>query len=252
MKKQTAILLITIAIASVLSCNKKEKATPKSIAVSVIVDITDSIALYPNADAVLRSYQFDKDKNTKALCRVCLITDKQLNAIEDYHLDDGVTTERDNKFDDPQHRQKLILLYYQTIRKALSDFTAIHSKDSALKHSECFKTIAGELSEMKRKHADKNTLLVFSDISENSDLFSSYTKKGKDLLFNHPEKLIAIFEQTKLLPDDLKGFNIFFVFQPKSRDEDKVYVAMSNIYKSLLEKRGARVTVQASNKNYTP
>jgi hypothetical protein len=244
------IFITIIALTLLLSCNKKDKAIPKSITVAAIVDITDPLVLYPNPDAILRLYGFDKEKNTEAFFRLCLITDRQINTTEDFHLGNGITTEADNKIDDPQFRQKLILAYYKTIRKSITDFTVINRKDSSLRYSECFKNITRQLSEMKQKHATENTLLIFSDLQENTEFFSNYAKQGKDLLYNHSEKLVAIFDKTKLLPDDLKGFNIFFLFQPKNRNEDKAYVAMTTIYKSLLEKRNARVTITASNKNY--
>jgi hypothetical protein len=249
--KQLIMSFAVVFITGMFSCNKRESLIPYIIQVTAIVDITDPLALYPDADAILRLYGLDKDKDREAFFRLYLITDKQLNQMESFHLPDGFTTEANNRFDDPQYRQKTILLFYQTLHKALSDFTAIHNRDSSLKHSECFKTIAEQLINMKRKHADENTLLVFSDIRENSDLFSSYKKKGQDSLFSSPEKIISIFEKTKLLPDDLKGFNIFFVYEPKSREDDKIYVSMVSIYRVMLEKRGARVNVQASSKNYT-
>lgn len=249
--KQLIISLTVIFVTGIFSCNKKQVHSPYLIQTTAIVDITDPLRLYPDADAILRLYGFDKDKDREAFFRLCLITDKQLNQMEDFHLPDGYTTEANNRFDDPQYRQKTILLFYKALHKALSDFTTLHNKDLSLKHSECFKTVAEQLTNMKRKHADENTLIIFSDIHENSDLFSSYTKKGKDSLYSSPEKVTAIFEKTRLLPDDLKGFNIFFVYEPKSREDDKVYVSMVSIYRVMLEKRGARVTVQASSKNYT-
>ncbi len=246
------ILITVIGLTILLSCNKKDSEIPKSVAVAAIVDVTDPLALNPNPDAILRLYGFDKDKNREAYFKLCLITDRQLNKTEEVHLKDGMTTEGDNTFDDPQFRQKLILGFYQTIRNLVTDFTATHRTDSPLPYSECFKTIARELSEMKQKHASENTLLVFSDLQENAELFASYTKLGKALLYTHPEKVITLFEQARLLPDDLKGFNVVFVFESGNREEDKAYTAMSDIYKSLLEKRGARITVTANNKNYIP
>jgi hypothetical protein len=94
-------------------------------------------------------------------------------------------------------------------------------------------------------------LLVFSDQQENSELFSCYTKANQLLLHKSPDKVAKHLDSFHLLPENLKGYTIFFVYQPKTREEDQKYLEMITVYKMLLEPRGATVTIQASNNSYT-
>ncbi len=137
--------------------------------------------------------------------------------------------------------------FYAEIRTAISDFNAEHQLDSSLNFSECFLTIANELQLMKNKSGERNVLLVFSDLQENSNLFSCYTKANQELLYESPDTISQIFESMHLLPKNLNSIKVIFIFQPLTRPQDQKFEAMVKIYRKLLESRGATVIVQANN-----
>jgi len=218
----------------------------RSVDLIAIVDVTDKQTVLPQAESILKLYDFDSDRNIKASFRICSITDRQLNPKKDTYLPNGSVTEKDNLQDDPYYREKLILSFYNGVRKDINDFSATNKNDTSLNHSECFRTIADELNDMKNNQAQKKILLIFSDLQENSDLFDCYKTKDQELLDKKQGEVLKIFEQANLLPNDLKGIITIFIYDPRYRKDDQRYMSMVSIYKKLLESRGAIVKVQAN------
>jgi hypothetical protein len=251
MKKVCMLLHFSIIFSCLNSCNKHEAQSLLPKQITAIVDITDPHAVHPEVDAILRMYRFDQNKDIEAHFRLCLITDKELNHTEDFHLNNGIETEKENKHGQNQYRERLILNFYQNIRTSLMEFNQSHNTDTSLAYSECFKILADEIQLMKSKQCKDNTMLIFSDMQENSKIFSCYSKHTQEMLENNAEKVINLFEKTHLLPDDLAGFTFFFVYEPVNRAQDQAYTRMLRIYQKLLEKRTAVVKIQTNNKSFS-
>ena len=246
--KQILYLLMSSLL---FSCTKTTvDSTIQSCCVSLIDDRTDSFALSIEADPILRLFGFSENKEKEATLRYVLITDKKLNPINTFHLEDGISTERENKNDIVQFREQLIRSFYKQIRKGL------HQADQPIaksyQHSECFYTITSELTALSQSKSTERILIVYSDLQENSDLFNCYSIKGYRMLIDYREKVKSLFDNSKHLPDNLKGIRVYFVFQPNTRQEDNTYLSMFRVYKSLLKERGAIVSYQATSKNYLP
>ncbi|MDP4103345.1 MAG: hypothetical protein Q8935_00210 [Bacillota bacterium] len=226
--------------------NSTHVISNRSIDVIALVDITDQQTVLPQAESILKLYDFDSDRNIKASFSICSISDRQLNPQKDTYLPNGSVTEKDNLQDDPYYREKQILSFYNGVRKDINDFIATNKNDTSLNHSECFRTIADELSDMKNNQARKKILLIFSDLQENSNLFDCYKTKDQELLDKKQGEVLKIFEQAHLLPNDLKGIITIFIFNPRNRKDDQHYMSMVSVYKKILKSRGAIVKVQAN------
>jgi hypothetical protein len=50
--------------------------------------------------------------------------------------------------------------------------------------------------------------------------------------------------EIQMLPENLSNVRIVFFFNPATREEDMEYMKMVEVYRMLLELRGAKVTVQ--------
>ncbi|MBP6024908.1 hypothetical protein [Ferruginibacter sp.] len=246
------LLMVTLFLNALVctSCNKKQRHQTASIQVTALVDITDPRDVLPDAETLLSFYEFTKDKNIKALFRITATTDKLLNPVAEHHLASGDETEKDNQFDDPDYREKLVLSFYTNVRQAVSAFNTKAQQDTLLGHSECFRSIAGELTRMVENKTDKSLLVVYSDLAENSDLLNVYTKIAPEQIFKHPDSVLQKFEATKLLPRSLSGFTVLFIFQPKNREEDKLFAAMAEMYKKMLSALGAKVIIRSDNPKY--
>ena len=135
MKKLLPVLLLNLFYCS---CKENNIEVKYSINVAVAGDITDPLSLLPAAEPILKLYEFDRNKNAEADFRLSTITDKHLNPAIQYHLPEGSVTEKDNDQDDPNFREKLILSFYETMKRAISNFDTASHLDSSLNHSECF------------------------------------------------------------------------------------------------------------------
>lgn len=246
------LLMVSLVLNTLVhvACNKKPEHQTAAIQVIALVDITDPRDVLPDAESLLSFYDFMRDKNTKAFFRITATTDKLLNPVAEHHLASGDETEKDNKFDDPDYREKLVLSFYANVRQSVSAFNTKARYDTMLKHSECFRSIAGELARMKENKADKNLLVIYSDLGENSDLFSVYEKAALAHVLKNPDSVLKKFEATKLLPRSLSGFTVLFIFQPKNRAEDKLFTIMAGLYKKILSGLGAKVIIRSDNPKY--
>lgn len=240
-----------IIIAALLhSCQKGETTAEPSKNISAVIDITDNDAIFPESQPIVKLFGFDKTREMEAWFRISTVADRQLNPAMESHLPNAKATEKDNIQDDPNHRDKQILSFQSAVRKTISSFNSTNKKDTTLPNSECFATICNELQLMKKKGATDNILLVYSNLYENSDIFDSYSKENMKLLMDSTEKIAEMFNKTDLLPDSLEGYAIYFIYQPRTREADKKYMAMVEMYKLLLEPKDAKVIVQTTNTFY--
>lgn len=241
-----AIILSTL----LYSCHKGETTTEPTKNISAVIDITDNDAIFPESKSVIKLFGFDTVRGGEAWFRISTVTDRLLNPAIEHHLPDSKETEKNNIQDDPNYRDKLIISFQAAIRKTIASFNSTNKKDTTLSNSECFATICNELQLMKKRGAKDNILLVYSNLYENSDFFNSYTKENIKIIMDSTEKVVNIFNETGLLPNSLNGYTIYFIYQPGSREGDKKYMAMVEVYKLLLEPRGAKIVVQATNDLY--
>lgn len=244
MKKLISILISLVAL---LSCNKASKEQPDSIYVTTVVDITDSRQVYPDAEHILPLFGFKNNEASEAMFKICTVTDKELNPAIEFRLPNGIETEKDNLEDDPDFRQKLIVKFFTSIRNTIAAFNTKVISDTAINHSECFKSISNELQSLVNQKSVKRVLLVYSDLQENSAFFNCYSKSNQKLVQSNPERVADIFDTAGLMPKGLKNITVSFIYNPISREDDIRFMAMLKVYKKLLEVRGAKVTVSASN-----
>lgn len=239
-------LFITLCLFCIGSCKSDLHERDDYIDVSVIRDRTDPHILKPEANSILSLFNLSADKSAGVNFRYHEISDKVLVPVINLQLPDESVTKRQNRKNEPMFREKIILNFYDTIRKTLS-YPDMNNDSSFLDHSECFKTISGELSILSQSNRTNRVLLIFSNLFENSTIANIYAGKTKNLLLQNPVKLVEQFNKAHLLPETLIGIKVFFIFQPASREEDLLYLKMADIYKRLLELRGAIVKVQADN-----
>jgi hypothetical protein len=239
-----ASLFFVMVLAGIGCSQKKEKQpeTDLSVAVSVISDITDTHALIPVANPLLQLYRFDQYPETEALFRLRSISDKLLTPVATCRLADGHHTQEQNTEDDPQFRKKNINAFYKRVRQLLNDFYVQTDTTVSLTNSECIRTICDELQYLATDSSTKKILTVFSDLKEKSDLFDVYAAT------EDPGVLIEQkLKEKGMMPERLDGITIFFVYAPADRKQDVQYRQLVQAYKKVMEARGGRVIIQATN-----
>ena len=244
---KTSIFLLTM-ILFVAGCDTGKQAKeplPGSITVSAIRDVTDKHRLWPIANPLLRLYSSKENPDAEYQFRLRTISDKVLTPVSSCRLPDGITTEKENKEDDPQFRKRNISAFYSRVREIVNEFSDPEDGLQSLKNSECIRTICDELVQLAASASTRKYLVVFSDLNEKSDLCDVYNGQG------NPAKAIeeAILKKS-LLPDRLETITVIFVFDPVDREQDQKYREIAQVYKQLIEKRGGRVFIQADNSSY--
>jgi hypothetical protein len=231
------------------SCYKNQQTENSSIQISSLVDLTDKLVVLPDALSLLSFFDMKNDSKKSVSFRLTTTTDKLLNPATEFYLPIDSITEEDNKFDDPYFREKIILQFYKNVKEAIAKVSVIQQLDSAIQFSECFRSIANELTLINANKKSKNYLFVYSDLFENSSLYNIYSHKNntsESIKMELEKKFIA----SHLLPENLSNITIYFIFQPKTREEDQLYATVFSVYKKILTERGATIILSPNNPNY--
>jgi predicted AAA+ superfamily ATPase len=242
------MILPILCFIVISSCKNSAINNGCYLSLTTVRDVTDHHALLPDANATLSLFDFANNKDRAASYRYTEITDKLLLPSTDLILPDIATGEKKNKDDTPMYREKTILKFMDTLRKTLA--IPVEQKDSltTLNHSECFKTITRELALLTQQQSLHKVLWIFSNLQENSSILSVFSSSTKKLLNTNADSIQSLFEKTGLLPQNLNQIIVVFSYLPQDRGDDQRFNVMMQVYKGLLEKRGATVIVQATNK----
>lgn len=242
-----AILFLSTTFLLITDCsnnNEDQPDLPASGIVSVITDITDQQLLQPVANPLLQLYGCSANPGIACMFRIRTISDKMLTPISSYRLPDGSTTEKQNKDDDPQFRQKNILAFYNQINQIVNEFNKPIDSSQSLNNSECLQTIGNELTQLAADSSNLKYLVIFSDLNEKSDLYNVYTTGVI------PDDIENAILKNGVFPEHLENITVIFVFKPLDREQDKQYNKIVAVYKKNIEQRGGKVLVQAKNTSY--
>lgn len=243
-------IMFLFCIACIVGCAATSLNNNRySSSIIVVDDQTDPILAHPIADPILASLSLAEHRDVSVEFRYKRITDKVLVPETHIVLPNEDDTKKLNIGSEGLFREKLILQFYDTVRKCFSANRLV-GDTSHYKYSECFRSISDALMQLSKSSAEKKTLLVFSNLFENSSLYDCYSATNMDVLQSNPNKIVKLFAATQLLPSRLDGIKVVFVFEPESREEEQKYMAIMSVYRQLLEERGAIIHIQADNKNY--
>jgi dimeric dUTPase (all-alpha-NTP-PPase superfamily) len=234
MKKISSILLCTL----LYSCSTKQVKQEQSIAVTILQDVTDQREVRPQAQFVLSLFDFKGDKQKAGLCRIAYTTDLVVNPTQEAYIPTQSQTDKLNEHDDPYHREKQIKMFYAQVKTMLS-----HKQIDTVEynHSEVFRTIVRELTELQKQQATKRYLLWYSDLLECSDIAKSYNRRTIDTGY-----IQKAFLKQKNLPDSLLNTVVYVLYQPTGREDDKRFMAMYHVYEKLLTDKGAIVELKTN------
>jgi hypothetical protein len=237
-------LFSLLAFSLLTACNVKPTTVNEqhsSIVVSMILDVTDPRSYWPGADQILPLYHCKQTPDAECVFRLRTISDKRLTPIVAYRLADADNLEKENIDDDLQFRKKNILAFYSTVRKAVNDLYSRTDTAQSLNNSECFRSIADELSFLAKSKSKERILVIASDLMEKSDLMNCYTTN-----LTNPTVIASQFEQFSLLPQSLTGITVIFLFSPRDRKQDIEFGFIVEAYKELLQCKGAEIKIQAN------
>lgn len=241
--KPTLILALLFA-----ACSRQEKPHG-SLAVSVLKDITDSTILSPMANPILALMDFNNHKNDSYTFRYQTISDLRLSHIIDISLEDESTTSLQNKNNIPLHREKLLVRLADSIKNTISN-NVKQTASSTLPFSECFRTICSEVNYLRKLNYKRTILLTFSDLAENSEIFSCFTEEAQSLPTTLTNDAIKAFEASNLLEGNYDNLFVVLVHKPLNRNDDRRFDLLSKAYVELFSKHRIKVTIQAHKNSF--
>ena len=248
MKNHIRLLLVVTKIfissllvgATLLGCSNKQR---KKVESSIIIDVTGSNThnlhdIMPSN--VIKTIEVDKYNVFENNYRQTLITESFLSKKREFNLKARPLWLISNEYD----REAQVNIYKQQITESLLDI----KKDSlnwGRASSNVFIPIAMELNRLANSDATRKTIIIFSDLLENSDWFTLVKKKNVNQLLKKPKKIEKLFMSEYKLVDNLQGIKVYLVYRPYIETET-VYRKLSALYKKMLERRGATVFIVAN------
>ncbi len=109
-------------------------------------------------------------------------------------------------------------------------------------HSLVFETITHELELLRQSPVTRKTLIITSDLMENSAWLSLYEAENYHLLIHETERIFELYKE-RFTSIDLSGIDVYFTYQANNYQEGKTYEKLIYIYKKLLEENGAKVHI---------
>jgi hypothetical protein len=239
MKVLTPMLCVVLSISA---CTKSHQVN-KSLAYTLVFDQTDPLLTTPDSASIHQVFDFEHYPDRAVTFRVVVITDKKLNESYTAYIPSEEEGQQGNVLDDVNFRNNAIRTFLQRANAVVA-LVVDTTRRQASQHSECLSTIAEEVNRLGMSTASTRVLHCYSNLFENSDI-SVYTSDALD-----PPKASAV--QTRLhelntTMGQLEGVELWFIYKPVNRNEDRVYAALSNMYTRAFLSHRARVFTTASN-----
>lgn len=221
-------IIFFFSLILLISCKQDIKPTFHYVTLLVdITDIDDSIQ-----SSALGSYGQVEDNDGICLS-LALITDVHNNPKQTICLDsfsDGMmanTVERNHDIRE-----------YNEERTNLYD--SIDSVSYKYEESHVLRSICRELEALSNQpQGGKKRLVVFSNLFENTSLFSVFDYQNKRAL-SDPEQLATFFEEEYNIPDSLDGISLEIRYEP-TRYTETLHDQIIDLYRHLFEPRGGSI-----------
>ena len=131
--------------------------------------------------------------------------------------------------------------FYTNIEKSFSQL--LNEANWGTNASKIYQKIARELIKMKSSDYDKKVMVIYSDMLENSNLFSFYSTNWKtdvQKMTENPETTLDKLSQAGPALPDLSEFEIYVIASRTAENDEKVNLS-EHLWKALFEYQGANV-----------
>lgn len=212
---------------------------PHQTDVRMIYDVTDVHLSRPDTTHTIRLYRFEKSIWHGGNFAATRITDVDFNTkfLITIEAPDFWTHLLSNEI----VRRNEVRKFQDKIKESIHQLT---DDTASRNNSSIYRVIAREYNMFFESNSNKKILQVYSDLRENSDVLNLYSKDTA-LLKNNPDSIITLFE--KELPlKHIENVEVFFLYQPTTTEANKYYLQMTSIYRTMLEKKGAKVEIQSN------
>jgi len=199
----------------------------------IIFDQSDPLRVNPDANEISSQLGLKQDIWQGIRIGFTYISDKDVNAEK------VITIEKGDRFiGNTQLRTAQVVHFKKELRTAMVGT----GTERSLEHSIIYRTVAKQLNVLSSSKATNRYLLLYSDLMENDEI-SFYNSITVTLLRTHP----AVIQQQLVKGvslHNLSGIQVWLLYDPASFEENNIYIAIANMYKQLLESKGAIVHIE--------
>lgn len=240
--KQTLIILfISSCIFFLSACNTESKPS-QSVAFFLLKDVTFSAgnenhSLDLSSEKLTRLFGLDSDPLVSAKYYQSLISEVHINKEFSASLPPA-NLDNFNKF----KRKNKVKKFLSSIDMAIQD---LQNVEFGRPKSSIFVPVAKTINKLAQTKANRQILVIQSDLFENTFILSKYDKNQMIKIENKPQSLEQVLDKETPIYSRLDNMTIYIINQPKS-NSDKDFYIISNIYKNWLESKGAKVEIMAN------
>lgn len=229
------VAAIAVISLGVIGCISENRPTAEF---AVLIDETDSSFAVPDAKQVITTIGLDTDMWTGVNFNLARITDVSYVPHSRIVLSKG-----GNRLASNQYARKREMATFEMKLTELLD--SVKNDEPGKPNSSVFFPLVNELVRLASSEADKKMLIVYSDLRENRPSLSFYDPETFALLQSDPGKIeTKLFAEAKL--PDVTGIEVLLIYHPRNAEDDATFRVVSGFYKTLLESKGAKVTISAS------
>lgn len=224
-----------------IACDNSGTENYKTTECSVLIDITSSNVpslKHISSDELIKLYQLDIENYDAGIYRQSFVTETFLNYTHQFQLKGISSVLMSNSFD----REEEIKTFKNQIGSAVLE---IQNAKMNRPSSSVYVPICRELIRLSKSNSNRKILLAYTDLKENSDYLSFLSRESRRDLENNPEKIEDYLLNEMPLPQELNGIEIYFIHEPSGND-NFLFKRLSRVYKSMIEKRGGKVYIQAN------
>lgn len=225
------VIFFTLLLFVFASCETNKGKEQHTV---ILIDITEETGVVPNKDELLAFAELEADIDGKYFCYTFI--NEQRHNVRHGVL---ISSAQDDFFYDELSRIQVVEQYKNNIDSLLC---CLDTVTFGRPQSQIFRRILEESRFLMAQHGDSPTLIVYSDLVENSSFFSLQHERDRRLLLQ-PDKLQVHFEEKFSIgkTESFRGLHIEIHHVP-NRENEETFEAFLLLYERVFESRGAEVT----------
>ena len=219
-------------------CSSCEYTTPKSTAISILADRTDTYITFPKTNDVLNLLDIDASPNDGVDLKF-----QNLGHV-DFNPTYSVSLKPSSFLDNDYERKSEIKRFLKAVDTLI---TKENRKLYNFRNSSIIVPLLDKLSELSNTNADPKHVLLYSDLFEYSDIYNVYDYKSELQLQKHTSSVAKLFS-SRLNISDLSGITLHIVYYPKTKSQNRLFQKMVRVYRELFEDSGLTIKIGIDNR----
>ncbi len=239
---KAGIFIVFLSMVVFSSC-KEEKASTTNI--TFLLDITDEKFNTENFDSeninsILKLMNLDKEQGgfSGGEVRVSLINDVSDSKSKKTSI---ATAQGGLLGQNPLIRRDEVLKFYAELQEIFE--STFETTSWGTSESKIYQKTVRELIKLKRAQGDRKVLIIYSDMLENSNLFSFYSQGWKaniEKMLIQPEKVLQELAINGPAMPDISEIEIFVVTSRDNENDEKINYS-ERLWTALFQTKGANV-----------